>query len=63
MGISAMRACMRGMHGVQVTGFVFLDEEAARYTPPPELAAFLAPRHPKPVYIGFGSLVLPVRSQ
>jgi hypothetical protein len=45
---------------MQVTGFVFLDEDAVDYTPPPDLAAFLAPPNEPPVYIGFGSLVLTV---
>lgn len=43
---------------MQVTGFVFLESAADNYTPPPDLAAFLDPAQPKPVYIGFGSLVL-----
>ena len=47
-------ACM------QVTGFVFLDEDATSYSPPPDLAAFLAPPYEPPIYIGFGSLVLTV---
>jgi hypothetical protein len=49
------------MHDMQVTGFAFLDEDAANYVPPPELAAFLSPEYEKPIYIGFGSLVLEVR--
>lgn len=48
---------MTGMCGAQVAGAVFLDEDAATYTPPPELASFLAPMHAAPIYIGFGSLV------
>ena len=39
---------------IHMTGF-WLDEEHADYTPPPDLAAFLA-KEPKPVYIGFGSM-------
>lgn len=42
----------------QVTGFVFLEDLVDRYVPPPALAAFLSADHPKPIYIGFGSLVL-----
>jgi sterol 3beta-glucosyltransferase len=38
----------------QITGFWFLDAQAA-YTPPAELAAFLAAGDP-PVYIGYGSM-------
>lgn len=37
---------------------MFLEQAADNYTPPAALEAFLDPRHPKPVYIGFGSLVL-----
>lgn len=46
--------------GVQVTGFVFLDEDASNYTPPDDLAAFLAAPNEPPIYLGFGSLVLSV---
>lgn len=44
---------------VRVVGFAFLPEEASgvQYSPPPELADFLA-AGPPPVFIGFGSLVV-----
>ena len=38
-------------------GNLVLGEESKEYDPPPELAAFLE-GGPRPVYIGFGSLVL-----
>lgn len=47
---------------MQVTGFVFLDEDASGYTPPPDLSAFVEPPNEAPIYIGFGSLVLTVLS-
>ncbi|QAT83370.1 glycosyl transferase family protein [Corallococcus coralloides] len=40
--------------GAQVTGCWFLDE-ADRWTPPPELQAFLE-AGPPPIYVGFGSM-------
>jgi UDP:flavonoid glycosyltransferase YjiC (YdhE family) len=40
---------------VHVTGYWFLDAEAAGYAPPRALAAFLA-AGPRPVYVGFGSM-------
>jgi UDP:flavonoid glycosyltransferase YjiC (YdhE family) len=43
----------------RVTGFWFLDE-AQGYAPPPRLARFLAagpPGGPKPIYVGFGSML------
>ncbi|KAM0269457.1 hypothetical protein ACHAQH_009709 [Verticillium albo-atrum] len=40
---------------IDICGFFMRDEPA--FTPPPELASFLA-NGPKPVYIGFGSIVL-----
>lgn len=40
---------------VHVTGYWFLDQPKA-YTPPPELVRFLE-AGPKPIYIGFGSMV------
>jgi hypothetical protein len=49
-----------GKH-IDISGFFFLDL-ATQYTPPEDLAAFLA-AGPPPVYIGFGSIVVkdPVR--
>ncbi|KAI9354635.1 glycosyltransferase family 1 protein [Zopfochytrium polystomum] len=44
-----------GAH-IDVTGFIFLDLASA-YTPPQDLADFLA-AGPPPVYIGFGSIVV-----
>ncbi|KAI1073424.1 glycosyltransferase family 28 domain-containing protein [Whalleya microplaca] len=41
---------------VQIAGFSFLPQ-AASYTPPPDLAEFLANGSP-PIYIGFGSIVV-----
>lgn len=41
---------------VDVVGFYFLDL-ASNYTPPDDLAAFLA-AGPAPLYIGFGSVVV-----
>ncbi|KAK1832819.1 glycosyltransferase family 28 domain-containing protein [Podospora conica] len=41
---------------VTIAGFYFLNL-ASSYTPPPDLAAFLA-AGPPPVYIGFGSIVV-----
>lgn len=41
---------------LNVTGFSFL-EQSSTYTPPDDLAAFLA-NGPPPVYIGFGSIVV-----
>jgi len=43
-----------GAH-IRMTGY-WLNEESTDYVPPPELMAFLA-KKPKPVYIGFGSMV------
>lgn len=39
---------------IETTGFWFL-EQAAKWTPPPELAQFLADG-PPPIYVGFGSM-------
>src|SRR5579859_482015 len=44
-----------GAH-IDISGFFFLDL-ADQYTPPADLAAFLA-AGPPPVYIGFGSIVV-----
>lgn len=44
-----------GVH-IDISGFLFLDL-ANQYTPPDDLAAFLA-AGPPPVYIGFGSIVV-----
>jgi UDP:flavonoid glycosyltransferase YjiC (YdhE family) len=44
-----------GQH-ISISGFYFLSL-ASTYTPPPELAEFLA-SGPPPVYIGFGSIVV-----
>ena len=44
-----------GAH-IDISGFLFLDL-ANRYTPPGDLAAFMA-AGPPPVYIGFGSIVV-----
>jgi UDP:flavonoid glycosyltransferase YjiC (YdhE family) len=41
---------------IDISGFYFLNL-ASNYTPPPELAEFLA-AGPPPVYIGFGSIVV-----
>ncbi|CAI7676985.1 unnamed protein product [Penicillium pancosmium] len=41
---------------IDVCGFGFLMPES-NYTPPPEIAAFLA-SGPKPIYVGFGSIVV-----
>ncbi|EOD46266.1 putative glycosyltransferase family 1 protein [Neofusicoccum parvum UCRNP2] len=41
---------------IDVSGFFFLETRTA-YTPPPDLAAFLA-AGPPPIYIGFGSIVV-----
>jgi UDP:flavonoid glycosyltransferase YjiC (YdhE family) len=41
---------------IDISGFYFLNL-ASNYTPPPDLAAFLA-AGPPPVYIGFGSIVV-----
>lgn len=43
---------------VDVAGFFFLDEGSSKYEPPKELVDFLAAKE-KPVYFGFGSLVVP----
>ena len=40
---------------IRVTGSWFLDQ-GADWTPPPDLAAFLA-AGPKPIYVGFGSML------
>jgi hypothetical protein len=42
---------------VDVVGFFFLDQGSNKYEPPEELARFLAEKD-KPVYFGFGSLVV-----
>eukprot|EP01062_Namystynia_karyoxenos_P055238 TRINITY_DN45_c1_g1_i1.p1 TRINITY_DN45_c1_g1~~TRINITY_DN45_c1_g1_i1.p1 ORF type:complete len:2492 (+),score=644.75 TRINITY_DN45_c1_g1_i1:92-7567(+) len=42
---------------ITITGFWFLDSLAQNYTPPADLAAFLAAGS-APVYIGFGSIVV-----
>jgi len=43
---------------IDVVGFFFLNEsDHTHYSPPPDLAAFLA-AGPPPVYIGFGSLIV-----
>ena len=41
---------------IDVCGFGFLSSESS-YTPPPEIATFLD-SGPKPIYIGFGSIVV-----
>eukprot|EP01064_Diplonema_japonicum_P000624 TRINITY_DN103_c3_g1_i1.p1 TRINITY_DN103_c3_g1~~TRINITY_DN103_c3_g1_i1.p1 ORF type:complete len:2243 (+),score=448.40 TRINITY_DN103_c3_g1_i1:117-6845(+) len=43
---------------ISVSGFWFLDSLAQDYDPPQDLAAFLA-AGPPPIYIGFGSIVVP----
>lgn len=43
------------MSNIDITGFLFL--KSPPYTPPPDLAAFLA-KGPAPMYIGFGSIVV-----
>ncbi|KAF2732692.1 UDP-Glycosyltransferase/glycogen phosphorylase [Polyplosphaeria fusca] len=43
-------------HHISISGFFFLNL-ASNYTPPPDLAEFLAAGEP-PVYIGFGSIVV-----
>lgn len=43
------------MYALDICGFFMRDEPA--YTPPQDLADFLA-RGPPPVYIGFGSIVI-----
>ncbi|KAJ3245309.1 hypothetical protein HDU78_009554 [Chytriomyces hyalinus] len=45
-----------GAH-IDVCGFVFLDL-ATNYTPPQDLVDFLAASEEKPIYIGFGSIVV-----
>jgi sterol 3beta-glucosyltransferase len=42
---------------IDLTNFIFANE-AANYEPPPDLAAFLA-AGPPPVYVGFGSTMVP----
>ena len=42
---------------VDIAGFFPLGESKSNYKPPPELVAFLAGKD-KPVYFGFGSLVV-----
>ncbi|KAG0069598.1 Sterol 3-beta-glucosyltransferase, partial [Linnemannia elongata] len=45
---------------VHVTGYWFLDNPDLKWTPPDDLVAFLkADPKRKPVYIGFGSMVVP----
>ncbi|KAG0373479.1 Sterol 3-beta-glucosyltransferase [Mortierella sp. AD032] len=45
---------------VHVTGYWFLDNPDLKWTPPDDLVAFLkAEPDRKPVYIGFGSMVVP----
>ncbi|KAF9081464.1 Sterol 3-beta-glucosyltransferase [Mortierella sp. AD031] len=45
---------------VHVTGYWFLDNPDLKWTPPDDLVAFLkADPDRKPVYIGFGSMVVP----
>eukprot|EP00899_Mesostigma_viride_P004689 jgi/Mesvir1/14220/Mv09670-RA.1 len=46
-----------GKH-IDVVGFYFLEGISKAYTPPQDLANFLA-AGPPPIYIGFGSLVVP----
>ena len=42
---------------VDIAGFFALGESKSNYKPPPDLVAFLADKD-KPVYFGFGSLVV-----
>ncbi|KAI2466046.1 hypothetical protein F4781DRAFT_407000 [Annulohypoxylon bovei var. microspora] len=42
---------------IRIAGFSFLNQ-AASYTPPPDLVEFLKNSNPPPVYIGFGSIVV-----
>jgi len=42
---------------IDIVGFFFLDSTKPDFKPDPELEAFLAEKE-KPVYIGFGSLVV-----
>ncbi|KAI1316917.1 Sterol 3-beta-glucosyltransferase [Mortierella claussenii] len=45
---------------IHVTGYWFLDNPDLSWTPPADLVEFLkADPHKKPVYIGFGSMVVP----
>ena len=44
---------------IDLANFIFLDQ-AETYTPPPDLAAFLAAGE-RPIYVGFGSAVVRIR--
>lgn len=43
---------------VDIAGFFFLDEPKQGFEPPRELLEFLQRDEEKPVFIGFGSLVI-----